>query len=466
MHSSLPFPAGSPAALAALVLLVAVCGCGGDQASPEHAATDEAASAGTTGDAAPAEVPQQGEPSVSVTPPASRPEPTPAEMAGIEVPEAEPPQLLTAEQLAEGWVALFDGQTLFGWEAGNDATDWTVQDGTITAGDGEPGLLLTSFEIGDFEFQCECQLAAGGNSGVFVHTTRNPADPSKDCWEFNLCDTHETFPTGSLVARKAVPLDHPIEDGQWHRLTLTASGTRLTATIDGETVLDYEDTTETPRTGGAIGLQMNGGRVAFRNVLLRPVGAEPLFNGEDLAGWRVVPGSKSEFTVKDGAIHVTNGPGFLETEATYGDFVLQLEARTNAERINSGVFYRAQQGTEENPSNGYELQIHHGTASGNRRYPNDYGTGFGTGAIFRRVPARRIMADDGEWFHMTLLAQGPHFVSWVNGYRTVDFTDTRKPDENPRRGLRVEAGHLSLQGHDPGTDIEFRNLHLAPLAAD
>ena len=41
-----------------------------------------------------------------------------------------------------------------------------------------------------------------------------------------------------------------------------------------------------------------------------------------------------------------------------------------------------------------------------------------------------------------------------------DWTDERPENENPREGRRVAAGHLSLQGHDPTTDLAFRNLRL------
>ena len=40
-------------------------------------------------------------------------------------------------------------------------------------------------------------------------------------------------------------------------------------------------------------------------------------------------------------------------------------------------------------------------------------------------------------------------------------TDDRAPDENPRRGLRTEPGHISLQGHDPTTNLDFRDLRVA-----
>ena len=51
----------------------------------------------------------------------------------------------------------------------------------------------------------------------------------------------------------------------------------------------------------------------------------------------------------------------------------------------------------------------------------------------------------------------------VNGYQVTDWTDDRKPDPNPRRGLRTEPGTISLQAHDPTTNIRFRNLRIAEL---
>ena len=73
------------------------------------------------------------------------------------------------------------------------------------------------------------------------------------------------------------------------------------------------------------------------------------------------------------------------------------------------------------------------------------------------------MANDFEWFTMTVHAAGPHMAAWVNGIQVSDWTDDRKADANPRKGLRVEAGTLQIQGHDPTTDLSFRNLRIAPL---
>ena len=48
-------------------------------------------------------------------------------------------------------------------------------------------------------------------------------------------------------------------------------------------------------------------------------------------------------------------------------------------------------GTAATPANGYEMQIHNTFRDGDRSRPED----FGTGGIYRRIPARRIVGDDG-----------------------------------------------------------------------
>ncbi len=111
--------------------------------------------------------------------------------------------------------------------------------------------------------------------------------------------------------------------------------------------------------------------------------------------------------------------------------------------------------------NGYECQIHNGFKDGDRRKPVDCGTG----GIFRRIDARLVVANDLEWFHQTVIADGAHIASWVNGYQVVDWVDDRAPDENPRQGLRLEPGTIMIQGHDPTTDVSFRNIQIAELAA-
>ena len=202
-------------------------------------------------------------------------------------------------------------------------------------------------------------------------------------------------------------------------------------------------------------------RIELRNIKLRPHGTKPLFNGKNLDGWKVTQSdpkrTATTFEVtKDGELSAKNGPGDLQTEKQFDDFVLQLECKTNGKFLNSGVFFRCMPDAYQN---GYEAQIQNAYLGDDRTKPIDYGTG----AIYRRVAARKVVSNDNEWFTMTVAARGTHFATWVNGYQTVDWTDDRKANDNPRQGLRTAKGHLSIQGHDPTTDLLFRNIRIAEL---
>jgi hypothetical protein len=157
-------------------------------------------------------------------------------------------------------------------------------------------------------------------------------------------------------------------------------------------------------------------------------------------------------------LHASGGRGQLESSGEYGDFNLQLQGRVDADGINSGIFFRS---IPHDFQNGYECQIQnsYNDKDNDPTKPAD----FGTGGIYRRVPARRVLSKDHEWFNLTLAATGPHIAAWVNGYQVTDWTDTRPPDENPRKGLRTKPGTIILQAHDATTNVRFKNLKIAEL---
>ena len=111
--------------------------------------------------------------------------------------------------------------------------------------------------------------------------------------------------------------------------------------------------------------------------------------------------------------------------------------------------------------NGYESQIQNKFQDNDRTKPADCGTG----GIFRRTQARIVNANDKEWFAKTIIATGPHVSVWVNGYQVTDWTDKRKPNDNPRKGLRLKKGTIIFQGHDPTTDILLKNIKAKEITA-
>jgi hypothetical protein len=423
--------------LAILLLLVTVSGCTGSSTTEENRPTD--ASSQDTGKTATA----AKKPAVE-----KKKDPPPAV---AQVPAPAPLPLSDAE-LADGWIRLFDGSTLFGWQATTDA-DWQVVDGAITVSKGDQGLLCTTTAFSNYVLSVEFRSAKGTNSGIFLHTAPTPQDPAHDCYELNIADADNPFPTGSLVKRQKV--NGSFDSTDWQRYEITVLGDTITVVLDGQEILQHQDAK--PLQRGLIGLQLNEGLVAFRDIKLKPLQLAPLFNGKDLTGWKSYPEMASKFTVNDqGWLNVQDGRGQLETEQMLGDFILQLECITHAADLNSGIFFRCIPG---DVMMGYECQIHNGVENQDATRPKDCGTG----GFFRRQDARRVVAEDLKWFHQTLIVNGPHMAAWVNGYQVSDWTDTRPAHENPRKGLRQAAGTIMIQGHDPTTNISFRNLEAAEL---
>jgi hypothetical protein len=93
------------------------------------------------------------------------------------------PSLLASEPDADGWIALFDGETLKGWHTNPEKIGhgtggrWTVEPGGVLAGEQDPpgsgngGILLTDRKYGDFELSLEMKPNWGSDSGVFLRST-------------------------------------------------------------------------------------------------------------------------------------------------------------------------------------------------------------------------------------------------------------------------------------------------------
>jgi hypothetical protein len=362
--------------------------------------------------------------------------------------ESSPIDELNEEAISKGWLRLFDGESLFGWRAAS-AVDWEVADGAIVATAGKQGLLRTTSQFDDYQLCLQYRCPSETNSGIFLRTPPNPRNPANDCYEFNIAPASNPFPTGSLVAREKTALPTPADDGEWRQVNMVVSGNTITAWIDGEKAIHLVDDSYLGK--GFIGLQYNQGKIEFRKIFLRPLNLEPMIDVE-LSQWKSDQAMESEFSVDETLeLNVVGGQGQLESKSSFADFTFSMQCRTNAVGLNSGVFFRCIPGEF---MNGYESQIQNEFVDDDRSRPKDCGTG----GIFRRVDAKQVVANDREWFSKTIIASGPHVSVWVNGQQVTDWVDKRKPNTNPRRGLRLDAGTFILQGHDPTTDIDFRNI--------
>ncbi len=329
------------------------------------------------------------------------------------------------------WIDLFDGQTLFGWTTQGDA-NWSVADGAIAATEGTGGVIATTSRFQDFELTATVRLKPGCTAGVLFRGSLegHPAENgSSVVWLSNPKDGKDDWRGIRIVAR-----GNQVEVGGW-------DGAKTVVGTNGL---------------GRIGLlyhHNNGTAVAMKNVTLRPLGMTPLFNGKDLSGWNIIPERKSVFSVVDGALNIKNGNGQIETAGTYRNFTLQLDIISNGDHLNSGVFFRTPPGVFWK---GYESQVRNQWVGDDRLKPVD----FGTGGNYGNQAARKVVPSDHEWFTKTVVCDGNHAAVWINGYQVSDYLDMRAMSDNAdgKTGYVADAGTINLQGHDPTTDLSFKNI--------
>jgi 3-keto-disaccharide hydrolase len=346
----------------------------------------------------------------------------PLRLLGQEQPK---PNSLTEKEIQDGWVLLFDGETSFGWKPEGEVK---VEQGILKLG----GTKASSIDLTTLFHACQIQLeycrdgeAEMTNAG---HTTALPL-PNQLRW---------VKAAGRFAAEKGNSWSFTDPEGKY------GAGEKGDASSGlGQFRL-------------AVAAKA---KLELRNIKLRPTEVKPIFNGKTLEGWKSFPGEKykSKFSVtSEGWLNVKNGPGDLQTDQEWADFVLQLECISNGKALNSGIFFRC---LPNQYQKGYEAQIQNGFKDGDRTRPTDYGTG----AIYNRIAARKVVSNDNQWFTMTIVARGKHLATWVDGYQTVDWDDNRKESDNARLGCKTGKGHVSIQGHDPTTDLSFRNFRLAEL---
>ncbi len=376
-------------------------------------------------------------------------------MAGLSGSVRAAENTLTTKEISDGWINLFDGETTFGWKARGDAK-WQVTEGMIQCAEGGAGMLATTSTFADYEIKADCWIDNTANSGIFLRAPEagDAAIIPTNSYEVNIFDAHKEWATGSINNVKKGKKVKTV--GKWSNFHITAEGDHLVVKINGTKTLDIRDA---KFRKGVLAVQYygQGGTVKFRNVKLRPLALKSLFNGKDLTGWKVLDGHTSVFSVTpEGWMNVKNGGGEIQSEAQFANFVYQMEIFSNGTHLNSGVFFR------ELPGQfwaGYESQIRNQWQGEDRTKPVD----FGTGGLYNRQASRKVIPSDKEWFTKTIIANGKHIAIWINGFQTVDFDDEAPDKESARQGRRLGAGVIGLQGHDPTTDLSFRNIKAVEL---
>lgn len=176
------------------------------------------------------------------------------------------PNTLAPKESAGGWILLFDGNSLNGWEP-HGTGDWKVENGAIVCGGTTPSWLGTDASFSNYVLKLEFRGTEKVNSGVFLRSQKE-GQPHRTGYELQIWDYQPGgFNTGSLVGSlKASPTK--ILAGKWNSYEITADGDHFVIVLNGNTILDGRDS---QHASGVVGFQcQKDNRIEFRNIKIRP----------------------------------------------------------------------------------------------------------------------------------------------------------------------------------------------------
>lgn len=206
-------------------------------------------------------------------------------------------------------------------------------------------------------------------------------------------------------------------------------------------------------SGGVLVGAVLAGLVAFG---AEKPSAKSLFDGKTFTGWE---GNLDIFRIEDGAIvggsfkeRVARNE-FLCTRKEYGDFELRLKFKLLGEGANAGVQFRTKRIPNHHEVTGYQA---------------DMGEGY-WGCLYDESRRNKVLAapdkDElakvlqlNDWNEYVIRAEGRHIQLWINGYKTVDYTE--QEESIPQTGV------IALQIHGgPPSEAWYKDITIRELSS-
>ena len=165
-----------------------------------------------------------------------------------------------------------------------------------------------------------------------------------------------------------------------------------------------------------------------------------LFDGKTFNGWE---GPMESFRIENGSIVAGTLKAdipknqFLSTKQAFGDFELRLKFKMIGEKVNAGVQFRTKRIPDHHEVIGYQADM------GGKYW----------GALYDESRRRKVLSgpdleevmkvvNHQDWNEYVIRAEGARIQLWLNGMKTVDFTEA---DDTIER-----SGVVALQVHSGG----------------
>jgi hypothetical protein len=188
------------------------------------------------------------------------------------------------------WISIFDGQTLEGWTASENADTWAVRDGSIVC-EGERSHLFYTGDVNNgifknFEFKADVMTMPGANSGIYICTEYQEEGWPNKGYEVQVNNSFignpehpELKKTAGLYGIRNKYLT-TVGDNEWFTMHIVVKGDRVQISVNDQLITDYTEADNPYRTEelkdrvlstGTFALQGHdpGSVVHYRNIMVK-----------------------------------------------------------------------------------------------------------------------------------------------------------------------------------------------------
>lgn len=166
----------------------------------------------------------------------------------------------------DGWIEMFDGESLDGWKVNENPDSWEVKDGMLVC----KGPRAHLFYVGqdepfeNFHFKAEVKTTKGSNSGIYFHTRFQETGWPKYGYECQVNVSHKDPKKSSGLYSVVDVADPPAEDDEWYTQEIIVEGRHVKLILNGEVLVDYEEPEDKEAFSNAFERRLGSGTFALQ----------------------------------------------------------------------------------------------------------------------------------------------------------------------------------------------------------
>lgn len=176
------------------------------------------------------------------------------------------------------WIPLFDGKSLEGWQVGENAETFKVEDGAIVVFGPRAHLFymgpVENHNFKNFEYKATVMTKPGANSGMYIHTQYQEDGWPEKGYEIQVNNSHTDWRrTGSVYAVQDVK-EPPAKDDEWFTQHIIVDGNKITVKVNDKVINEYTVPAEGSRlSGGTFALQGHDpqSKVYYKDIMVKPL---------------------------------------------------------------------------------------------------------------------------------------------------------------------------------------------------